>query len=198
MPSNVTSQGSKRARSFHKGKGGGKGKGKQKGNKGKGKGERIVTLSVNDCRQERSSDRRAVVKEKMLVSVLPKIADLSVDGSDTLFEVLSEGSQLSTADVKKYLGKPPLDRKKLVLQHYKVRWEGDAEFRARWPADRSDLTYALKEWANEQFIKRTSALIDLSPQGSRLSGDGFSTHSIPPPAAGEHGTHQFLSNKKRY
>ena len=128
MPSNATSQGNKRARSFHKGKGGGKGKGKQKGSKGKGKGERVVTLSGNDRRQERASDRRAVVKEKMLVSVLPKIADLSVDGSDTLFEVLSEGAQLSPGDVKKYLGKPPLDRKKLVLQHYKARWEGDGEF----------------------------------------------------------------------
>lgn len=69
MPSNVTSQGSKRIRSFHKGKGGGKGKGMQKGRKGKGKGERIVTISGNDRRKERSSDRRAVIKEKMLVSV---------------------------------------------------------------------------------------------------------------------------------
>ena len=101
MPSNATS---KRARAYHvdhKGsKGGGKGKGKQKGSKGKGKGERIVTITGNERRQAHANDRRAVVKEKMLVSILPKIADLSVDGSDTLFEVLSEGAQLSLRQMR--------------------------------------------------------------------------------------------------
>ena len=112
----------------------------------------------------------------MLSSVLPKIAELSVEGSDTLFKVLSQGAKLSQEDVKKYLAKPTSDRKRLVLQHYKVRWEKDAEFRAVWPAHKSDLTNALKEWANDQFIKRASALIESSPQGSKLSGDRRSTH----------------------
>ena len=60
------------------------------------------------------------------------------------------------------LPKPTSDRKRLVLQYYKVRWEKDAEFRAVWPSDKSDLTNALKEWANEQFIRRASALIESS------------------------------------
>ena len=81
-------------------KGAGKGKGKHKGTKGKGKGERIVTVNSQDRRQERSSDRRAEVKLKMLSTVLPKIAELSVEGSDTLFEVLSQGAKLSQEDVK--------------------------------------------------------------------------------------------------
>ena len=89
-----------------KGKGGGKGNGKQKGSKGKGKGERVVTISNNNLRQERANDRRSQVKQMMLSTVLPKIADLSVEGSDTLFEVLSLGAKLSQADVKQYLGKP--------------------------------------------------------------------------------------------
>ena len=101
MPSNATSPRSKRARGFHhQSRGGDKGKRKQEISKGKGKGDRIVTLTSNDRRQERAGDRRAVVTEKMLAPVLPEIADLSVDGSDTLFEVLSEGAQLSPADVK--------------------------------------------------------------------------------------------------
>ena len=44
------------------------------------------------------------------MTVLPKIADLSIDGSDTLFEVLSQGIKLPEADDKKYLGKPNADR----------------------------------------------------------------------------------------
>ena len=50
----------------------------------------------------------------MLSTVLPKIADLSLEGSDTLFEVLSQGAQLSEEDVKKYLAKPSLDRKREI------------------------------------------------------------------------------------
>ena len=144
MPPNVTSERSKRSRNdFHQqGKCGGKGKGKHKGSKGKGKGDRVVTISSNERRQERSSDRRTLVKEKMLSIVLPKIADLSMEGSDTLFEVLSQGAKLSQEDVKKYLAKPTSDRKRLVLQYYKTRWEKDAEFRAVWPADKSGLTNA--------------------------------------------------------
>ena len=155
MPLNATSERSKRARSgFHQqSKGGGKGKGKHKGSKGKGKGERTVTVNSN----VRSGDRRTVVKEKMLSTVLPKIAELSMEGSDTLFEVLSQGAKLSQEDVKKYFAKPTSDRKRLVLQYYKTRWEKDAEFRAVWPADKTELTNALKEWANDQFIKRASA-----------------------------------------
>jgi hypothetical protein len=185
MPSNATSPRSKRTRTSlrQQPKGAGKGKGKHKGTKGKGKGERIVTVNSQDRRQERSSDRRAEVKLKMLSTVLPKIAELSVEGSDTLFEVLSQGAKLSQEDVKKYLAKPTSDRKRLVLQYYKTRWEKDAEFRAVWPADRTDLTNALKEWAHDQFIQRASALTESSPQGSKLSGDRRSTQSTPVPAA---------------
>jgi hypothetical protein len=184
MPSNATSPRSKRTRTSlrQQPKGAGKGKGKHKGTKGKGKGERIVTVNSQDRRQERSSDRRAEVKLKMLSTVLPKIAELSVEGSDTLFEVLSQGAKLSQEDVKKYLAKPTSDRKRLVLQYYKTRWEKDAEFRAVWPADRTDLTNALKEWAHDQFIQRASALTESSPQGSKLSGDRRSTQSTPVPA----------------
>ena len=108
MFSNATYERSKRNRSSQTFKGkGGKGKGTYTGDKGKGKGKRVVMISNgSDTRQQRASDRRSVVKEKMLSTVLPKIADLSIDGSDTLFEVLSQGAKLSQADVKKYLGKP--------------------------------------------------------------------------------------------
>ena len=58
--------------------------GKQNGGKGKREGERVVTISNNtDPRQQRANDRRSEVKHKMLSTVLPKIADLSVEGSDT-------------------------------------------------------------------------------------------------------------------
>ena len=86
MFSNATSEGSKRTRTtfLYEGKGGGKGKGKQKGGKEKREGERVVTISNNtDPRQQRANDRRSEVKHKMLSTVLPKIADLSVEGSDT-------------------------------------------------------------------------------------------------------------------
>ena len=184
MPFNATFERPKRARSgFHQqSKGGGKCKGKHKDSKGKGKGERTVTVNSNERRQERSGDRRAVVKGKTLSTVLPKTAELSVEGSDTLFEVLSQGAKLSQEDVKKYLAKPTSGRKRLVLQYYKTIWEKDAEFRAAWPADKTELTNALKEWANDQFIKRASALIEPSPQGSRLSGDLRSTQSTPVPS----------------
>ena len=78
----------KRTRShFAKGKGDGKGKGKQKGGKGKRKGERVVTISNNrDLRQERSADMRSQVKQKMLSTVLPKIANLSVEAVDQNLE----------------------------------------------------------------------------------------------------------------
>ena len=169
-----------------KGKGG-KGKGKHKSGNGKCMGERVVTISnANDPRQQRASDRRAIVKQKMLSTILPKIADLSIDGSDTLFEVLSQGAKLSEADVKKYLGKPNADRKRLVLSHYKTRWENDPEFREIWPADRGELTIALKEWSNRQFIERSSTLAD-SPPESSSSGDRLTTRSSPAPAVGGNG-----------
>ena len=165
----------------------GKGKGKYKSSKGKGKGERIVTVSNGtDARHQRTSDRRAVIKQKMLSTVLPKIADLSIDGSDTLFDVLSQGAKLTQADVKKFLGKPTADRKRLVLIHYKARWESDPEFREIWPADRTELTNALKEWSNRQFVERSSTLAD-SPQESKLSGGRISTRPSPVPDAGGSG-----------
>ena len=127
----ATSQRTKRQMSSPRFKGnGGKRKGKYKSSKGKGKGERTVTVvSGTDARQQRSGDRREVIKQKMLSTVLPKIIDLSIDGSDTLFEVLSQGAKLTQADVKKFLGKPTADRRRLVLIHYKARWESDPEFR---------------------------------------------------------------------
>ena len=75
--SDVTSERSKRHRSneMFQGKGG-KGKGKYKGGNGKGKGDRVVTISNGSGpHQQRASDRRAVVKEKILLTNLPKIAD---------------------------------------------------------------------------------------------------------------------------
>lgn len=89
--------------------------------------------------------------------------------------------------MNEYLCKPTVDRKKLVLQHYEVRWEKDAKFRAVWPTERSELANALKEWANEQFIRPISALIESSPQGSKLSGGRVSTRSTPAPANGGQG-----------
>ena len=135
-------------------------KGKYKSSKGKGKGERTVTVSSGtDARQQRTSDRRDVIKQKMLSTVLPKIADLSIDGSDTLFEVLSQGAKLTQADVKKFIGKPTTDRKRLVLIHYKARWESYPESREIWPADRTELTNAIKEWSNQRFIERSSGKV---------------------------------------
>ena len=130
-------------------------------------------------RQSRANDRRAEVKHKMLSTVRPKISDLSVVSTDTLFEVLSMGAKLSSADVKKYLSKPTSDRKRLVLVHYKDRWEKDAEFGNTWPADRSELTSALEEWASDQFVKRTTTQIDSSLLMPKQSGDRLSTHSTP-------------------
>ena len=63
--------------------------------------------------------------------------------------MLSQGAKLTQADVKKFLGKPTADQKRLVLIHYKARWESDPEFREIWPADRTELTNALKEWSNQ-------------------------------------------------
>ena len=96
---------------------GGKGKGKYKGGNGKGKGDRVVTISNGSGpHQQRASDRRAVVKEKILLTNLPKIANLSIDGPDILFEVLSQGAKLSEADVKKYLGKLNAHRRDLSFR----------------------------------------------------------------------------------
>ena len=149
-------------------KGGGKGKGKGKSGKGKGKGARVVSIESHVAnRQSRANDRRAEAKHKMLSTVLPKISDLSVVSTNTLFEVLSMGAKLSSADVKKYLSKPTGDRKRLVLVLYKDRWEKDVEFRNTWPVVRSDLTSALEEWASDQFIKRTTTQIDSSPLKSK-------------------------------
>ena len=74
MFSNATSQRSKRQISSPSFKGkGDKGKGKYKSSKGKGKGERTVTFSSGtDARQQHTSDRRDVIKQKMLSTVLPK------------------------------------------------------------------------------------------------------------------------------
>ena len=182
MYSRSPSDGPRRATSNYsnKGKGGGKGKGKSKGGRGKGKGERVVSVENHAAnRQSRANDRRAEVKHKMLSTVLPKISDLSVVSTDTLFEVLSMGAKLSSADVKKYLSKPTSDRKRLVLVHYKDRWEKDAEFRNTWPADRSELTSALEEWASDQFAKRTTTQIDSSPLRPKQSGGRLGTHSTP-------------------
>ena len=133
-----------------------------------------------------ASERRSVVKERMLSTILPKIAELSIEDSDTLFEVLSQGANRSQADVKKYLGKPATDRKKLVLSSYKVRWEKEPAFREIWPADRADLSKALKEWRHQQFVKRSSTPAD-SPQEAKRSGNRLSTHSSPAPNDGGHG-----------
>ena len=67
MFSNATSRRSKRQISSPGSKGkGGKGKGKYKGSKGKDKGERVVMISNgSDPRQQRASEGRSVVKEKM-------------------------------------------------------------------------------------------------------------------------------------
>ena len=90
--------------SLQQGEGGGKGKGKGKCGNGKGKGERAVSVENHAVhRQNRSNDRRAEVKHKMLSIVLPKITDLSEVGSETLFKVLSLGVKLSSSGVKKYL-----------------------------------------------------------------------------------------------
>ena len=181
MYSSFLSGGPKRTRSNYsnKGKGGGKGKGKGKSGKGKGKGERVSAESCGANRQSRSNDRRARAKHNMLSKVLPKISDLSVASTDTLFEVLSMGAKMSSADVKKYLSRPTSDRKRLVLVLYKDRWEKDAEFRNTWPDVRSELTSALQKWASDQFIKRTTTLaqIDSSPLRSKQSSDRLGTHS---------------------
>jgi hypothetical protein len=131
MYSSSPSGGPKRTRSNYpnKGKGGGKGKGKGKSGKGKEKGERVSVESRVANRQSRANDRRADAKHNMLSKVLPKISDLSVVSTDTLFEALSMGAKLSSAAVKKYLSKPTSDRKRLVLVLYKDRLEKDAEFR---------------------------------------------------------------------
>ena len=65
---NATSQRTRRQMSSPGSKGkGGKGKGKYKNGKRKGKGDRIVTVSNGtDARQHHTSDRRAVIKQKML------------------------------------------------------------------------------------------------------------------------------------
>jgi hypothetical protein len=185
MFSNATSRRSKRQISSPGSKGkGGKGKGKYKGSKGEGKGERSVKIVMgSDLRQERVSERRSVVKQRMLSTVLPKIAELSLEDSDTLFEVLSQGANRSPADVKKYLCKPPADRKKLVLSNYKDRWEKVPAFREIWPADRADLSKALKEWSHQQFVKRSSIPVD-SPQEAKRSGGHLSTYSSPAPNDG--------------
>ena len=165
----------------------GKGNGKHKSGNGQGKGERVVTISnANDPRQQRASDMCAAIKEKMLSTILPKIAGLSIDGSDTLFEVLLQGAKLSEADVKKYLGEPDADQMRLVLSHYETRWENDPEFREILPEDRGEFMIALKEWINRQFTKRSSTLAD-SPRESRLSGDRLSTRSSPAHAVGGNG-----------
>ena len=130
-------------------------------------------------RQSRSNDKRAEAKHNMLSRVLPKISDLSVVSTEMLFEVLSMGAKLSSADVEKYLSRPTSDRERLVPVLYRDRWEEDAEFRHTWPDDRSELTSALQKWASDQFIKRTTSRIGARPLGSKQSSDRLSTHSTP-------------------
>ena len=161
----------KRTRSyfFNKGKGDGKGKGKSKSGKGKGKGERVVPIEghATNC-QNRSNDKKAETEHDMLSTVLPEISNLSVRSTDTLFEVLSMGAKLSSADVEKYLRRPNIDRKRLVLVLYKERWEEDAAFRNTWPDDKSELTsfgngHVISS-LSEPLLEATHARSDLSSQ----------------------------------
>ena len=81
----------------------------------------MVSIGGHADNRSPSNDKRAEAKHNMISKVLPRISDLSVASTDTLFEVLSMSTRLSSADVEKYLRRPTSDRKKLVLVLYKDR-----------------------------------------------------------------------------
>jgi len=123
MFSNATSQRSKCQISSLGSEGkGGEDKGEYKGETSGGKDERSVQIVVgSDLHQVCVSERRSEVNQRMLSTALPEIAELSLEDSDILFEVLSRGANRSPAEVEEYLCKPPADRKKLVLSNYRDR-----------------------------------------------------------------------------